>query len=45
MAQLCMAMGEALKCLRRNRELETIGLLHDIGKITIDDSILNKEDV
>lgn len=45
-AQLCMAMGEALKMSEEEiRELETIGLLHDIGKITIDDSILNKEDV
>jgi len=40
---LCQSMGEALG-LREGevQELKTVGLLHDIGKITIDENILNK---
>lgn len=40
---LCKSMGVALS-LQDNEiaELKTVGLLHDIGKIAIEDSILNK---
>jgi len=40
---LCQSMGEAL-CLMESeiQELKTVGLLHDIGKIAIDEEILNK---
>ena len=44
-AQLCVAMGQALQMSEEDIcELETIGLLHDIGKITVDDGILDKAD-
>jgi diguanylate cyclase (GGDEF)-like protein/PAS domain S-box-containing protein len=40
---LCQSMGEALKLTEgKIQELKTIGLLHDIGKIAIDENILNK---
>jgi len=39
----CEKMGEALNLLEREiKELKTVGLLHDIGKIGIDETILNK---
>lgn len=42
-SQLCTLIGEALDLDQLNiKELETAGLLHDIGKITISDGILNK---
>jgi HD-GYP domain-containing protein (c-di-GMP phosphodiesterase class II) len=42
-SQLCEQMGEALGFSDdRVNELKTVGLLHDIGKIGIDESILNK---
>jgi len=41
---LCKLMGEAMEMdYEAIKMLETTGLLHDIGKITIDDKILNKE--
>ena len=42
-SSLCRIMGEALG-LNENKieELKEVGLLHDIGKIAIDDKILNK---
>jgi len=42
-SSLCKSMGEAL-CLAEKeiQELELVGLLHDIGKIGIDENILNK---
>ncbi|HZK54666.1 MAG TPA: HD domain-containing phosphohydrolase [Desulfosporosinus sp.] len=42
-SELCESMGHAL-CLQEDeiQELKTIGLLHDIGKIAIEESILNK---
>ena len=42
-SELCERMGNAL-CLPEEeiQELKTIGLLHDIGKIAIEESILNK---
>lgn len=42
---LCQSMGEALG-LREEavQELKSVGLLHDIGKIAIDEKILNKPD-
>lgn len=40
---LCILMGRWLKCDREViKELGQAGLLHDIGKVFIDDSILNK---
>jgi diguanylate cyclase len=42
-SQLCMLIGEALELDQINiKELELAGLLHDIGKISIADGILNK---
>lgn len=42
-AKLCANMGVALKMTPENiNELETIGRLHDIGKIAISETILNK---
>lgn len=42
-SQLCEQMGEALGLSSdKVKELKTMGLLHDIGKIAIDESILNK---
>jgi len=36
-------MGEALGMTEyENEELKSVGLLHDIGKITIDENVLNK---
>jgi HD-GYP domain-containing protein (c-di-GMP phosphodiesterase class II) len=44
-ALLCILMGRWLKCEKETlKELGQAGLLHDIGKIFIDDSILNKPD-
>jgi len=44
-SNICGSIGVALdlsyECIN---ELRTVGLMHDIGKIAIDDSILNKED-
>ena len=40
---LCQSMGEALGLLEEEvQELKSVGLLHDIGKIAIDENILNK---
>lgn len=40
---LCQEMGEALGMLEGEiQELKNVGLLHDIGKIAIDEEILNK---
>lgn len=40
---LCRNMGQALNLLEGEiQELKTVGLLHDIGKIAIDENILNK---
>ncbi|MDT8719260.1 diguanylate cyclase [Clostridium sp. 19966] len=42
-SNLCEAMGRALQFPEdRVRELKTVGLLHDIGKIAIEENILNK---
>jgi len=42
-ALLCILVGRWLKCEHETlKELGQAGLLHDIGKIFIDDSILNK---
>jgi diguanylate cyclase (GGDEF)-like protein/PAS domain S-box-containing protein len=42
-SELCKYFGEALNLPQDEvDELRTIGLLHDIGKIAIEDSILNK---
>lgn len=44
-ARLCMAMGEVLGMSEdENKELKTAGLLHDIGKIEVEESILNKKE-
>jgi diguanylate cyclase (GGDEF)-like protein/PAS domain S-box-containing protein len=41
---LSNSMGEALKLPEyKKEELKTVGLLHDIGKIAIDENILNKQ--
>lgn len=43
-AEIAQALGEAVGMSNENlKELETIGLLHDIGKIAIDEKVLNKE--
>jgi diguanylate cyclase (GGDEF)-like protein/PAS domain S-box-containing protein len=43
-SRLCARMGEALGMGDTEiNELRTVGLLHDIGKIAISESILNKE--
>jgi len=40
---LCQSMGEALGLMEGEiQELKNVGLLHDIGKIAIDEEILNK---
>lgn len=42
-SRLCKRMGEALELSDfKINELKTVGLLHDIGKIAIDENILNK---
>ena len=42
-SKLCVAMGEALGLQEyENEELKLVGLLHDIGKIAIDEKVLNK---
>lgn len=42
-SELCKKMGEVLELPERKiHELKTAGLLHDIGKIAIEESILNK---
>jgi len=42
-SELCKSMGEALGLAEKDiQELKTVGLLHDIGKIAIDENILNK---
>lgn len=42
-SSLCKSMGEALNLSEGEiEELKTVGLLHDIGKIAIDENILNK---
>ncbi|HWQ44002.1 MAG TPA: HD domain-containing phosphohydrolase [Desulfosporosinus sp.] len=42
-SELCQSMGKALSLLEGEiQELKTVGLLHDIGKIAIDEEILNK---
>ncbi|GAU79638.1 HD domain-containing phosphohydrolase [Fusibacter sp. 3D3] len=43
-SELSYELGRALKLSdRETNELKTIGLLHDVGKIAIDEKILNKE--
>lgn len=43
-AKIAQALGEAAGMNSESiKELETIGLLHDIGKIAIDEKVLNKE--
>lgn len=42
-SELCYRMGEALELSDKElHDLKVIGLLHDIGKIAIDENILNK---
>lgn len=44
-SQLCVQIGEALKFEDfQIQQLKVLGLLHDIGKIAISNTILNKED-
>lgn len=44
-SELCKSMGEALGLREEEvQELKSVGLLHDIGKIAIDENILNKPD-
>jgi diguanylate cyclase (GGDEF)-like protein/PAS domain S-box-containing protein len=43
-SSICRLIGEALNLdYETIKEIETAGLLHDIGKIVIDEKILNKE--
>lgn len=43
-SELCKRMGEALKLQDDEiKELKTVGLLHDIGKVAIEEGILNKK--
>lgn len=43
-SELCKRMGKALGLTEYEvEELRTVGLLHDIGKIAIDENILNKQ--
>jgi diguanylate cyclase (GGDEF)-like protein len=43
-AVIAQALGEAAEMSSENvKELETIGFLHDIGKIAIDENVLNKQ--
>ncbi|AET68366.1 PAS domain S-box/diguanylate cyclase (GGDEF) domain-containing protein [Desulfosporosinus orientis DSM 765] len=43
---LCKSMGQALGMMEGEiEELRTAGLLHDIGKIAIEDRILNKKEI
>lgn len=40
---ICKSMGEALGLTHEeNEELKTVGLLHDIGKIGVDEAVINK---
>lgn len=42
-SELCKDMGKALGLSKNEiKELRTLGLFHDIGKIAVDESILNK---
>jgi diguanylate cyclase (GGDEF)-like protein/PAS domain S-box-containing protein/putative nucleotidyltransferase with HDIG domain len=42
-SQLCEKMGRVLEMQEDEiRELKTVGLLHDIGKVAVDEGILNK---
>ena len=42
-SELCEKMGEALELQEDDiKELKTVGLLHDIGKVAIEEGILNK---
>ncbi|MEK6266192.1 MAG: PAS domain S-box protein [Clostridium sp.] len=42
-SSLCKSMGNALDLTEKEiQELKVVGLLHDIGKIAIDENILNK---
>lgn len=44
-SELCRLMGEALEMSDfKINELKTVGLLHDIGKIAIDENLLGKVD-
>lgn len=42
-SELCKSMGEVLKLPEHEiEELKSVGLLHDIGKIAIEENVLNK---
>jgi diguanylate cyclase (GGDEF)-like protein/PAS domain S-box-containing protein len=42
-SQLCVAIGEALELSNEDiNQLRSVGLMHDIGKIVLDERILNK---
>jgi len=42
-SELCKSMGQSLKLPEYEiEELKSVGLLHDIGKIAIDENVLNK---
>jgi diguanylate cyclase (GGDEF)-like protein/PAS domain S-box-containing protein len=44
-SKLCESMGKALGLSEDDiKELKTVGLLHDIGKIAIEENILNKKE-
>ena len=44
-SQICEKMGKAMMCPEREvQELKMAGLLHDIGKVAIDTSVLDKEE-
>ncbi|MDP4089481.1 MAG: diguanylate cyclase, partial [Bacillota bacterium] len=44
-SKLCKSMGEALGLVKAEiEELKSAGLLHDIGKIALDENIMNKAD-